>query len=148
MYKFTGIAMATGNISLSRNSFLRWNSFLRNPQSWTLNCWWDQIEARKGLTAKLNTKTGPVLPSPVCLTGFFFCYFHGFLAIFISSSNNNSTSYTIVPVLYSLLSSLIFHFPLLPSPVHPTGFSFYILSDFFAIFILLSPNNNNKAREI
>ena len=37
---------------------------------------------------------------------------------------------------------LYFLFYQLPSPVHPTGFSFYIFSGFFAIFILLSSNNN------
>ena len=39
-------------------------------------------------------------------------------------------------------SSLIFPFHLLPSPVHPTGFSFCIFPGFLAIFILMSSSNN------
>ena len=49
-----------------------------------------------------------------------------------------------VPVLPSLDPSHMFPFHLLPSPDHPTGFSFYFLSRFLAIFILLSSNNNNS----
>ena len=35
------------------------------------------------------------------------------------------------------------HFHISPSPVPPTGFSFYIFSGFLAMFILFSFNNNN-----
>ena len=38
--------------------------------------------------------------------------------------------------------SLIFPFHILPSPVHPTGFSFCFFPGFLAIFILLSSNNS------
>ena len=41
-----------------------------------------------------------------------------------------------------VLPSLIFPFHLLPSPVHPTGFSFRFFHGFLAIFILLSSNRN------
>ena len=50
-----------------------------------------------------------------------------------------------VPVLPSLHLSHIFPFHLLPSPVHPTRFFFYIVPGFLAIFILLISNNNNNA---
>ena len=46
-----------------------------------------------------------------------------------------------VPVLPSLDPSILFPFYLLPSPVHPTRFSFCFFPGFFAIFILLSSNN-------
>ena len=46
-------------------------------------------------------------------------------------------------VLPSLDPSLIFKFQLLPSPVHPTGFFFYICPGFLAIIILSSNINNN-----
>ena len=45
---------------------------------------------------------------------------------------------------FYLVTSLIFPFNLLPFPVHPTGFSFYIFAGFLVIFILLSSNNNNN----
>ena len=44
--------------------------------------------------------------------------------------------------LSSIKPSLIFHFHQLPSPVHTTGFFFYIFPNFLAMFILLSSNNN------
>ena len=50
----------------------------------------------------------------------------------------NSLTVSIFP----LTPSRIFHFNLLPFPVHPTGFSFYIFPGFLVIFILLSSNNN------
>ena len=43
-----------------------------------------------------------------------------------------------VLILLSVNPSLIFLFRLLPSPVHLTGFSFYMFPDFLVIFILLS----------
>ena len=46
--------------------------------------------------------------------------------------------YKTVPVLLSLHPSFIFPFHLLPPRLHPTGFSFYILPGFLAIFILLA----------
>ena len=46
-----------------------------------------------------------------------------------------------VPILPFLDPSLIFPFHLLPSPVHPTGFSFCFFTGFLAIFISLSSNN-------
>ena len=49
-----------------------------------------------------------------------------------------------VPVLPSLVPSVIFPFHLLLSPVHPTGFSFCFFPGFLAIFSLLSSNNNNQ----
>ena len=48
-----------------------------------------------------------------------------------------------VSVLSSLYPSPIFPLHLLPSPVHPTGFSFCYISVFLAIFILLPSINNN-----
>ena len=53
------------------------------------------------------------------------------------------TSHKTVPVLLSLQPSHIFLFNLLPSPVHTTGFSFYVFTGFLATFILLSSSNNN-----
>ena len=55
----------------------------------------------------------------------------------------------IVMVYITLFASIlnpcrIFTFHLLPSPVHPTGFSFYTFPGFLVIFLLLSWNNNNK----
>ena len=47
-----------------------------------------------------------------------------------------------VPVLPSLDPSRIFHFRLLPSPVHLTGFFFCFFPGFLTIFVLLSLNNN------
>ena len=44
---------------------------------------------------------------------------------------------------YLLCTLLLFAFHLLPSPVHPTGFSFYFFPGFLAIFTLLSLNSNN-----
>ena len=55
----------------------------------------------------------------------------------------NSLNSKTVPVLPSVNPSLIFPFHLLPSLVHPIGFSFYSFPGFLAIFILLSSNNNN-----
>ena len=49
-----------------------------------------------------------------------------------------------VPVLSSLDPFLIFPFHLLPSPVHPTEFSFCFFPDFLSIVILLSSNNNKE----
>ena len=86
----------------------------------------------------LNSKTVPILPSLdhsliffihllyflVYSIRFSFCFFPGFLAIFIL-------------LLFSCDPSLIFFFHLLPFSVHPTGFSF-CFSGFLAIFILLS----------
>jgi len=43
---------------------------------------------------------------------------------------------------YLSYPSLIFHFNLLPTPVDPTGFSFYIIQGFLAIFIWSSKNKN------
>jgi len=60
---------------------------------------------------------------------------------FLTSKLNSKT----IPVLPSLDPSLIFPFHLLPSPVHPTGFSFCFFPAFVAIFILLSSNNSNIA---
>ena len=45
---------------------------------------------------------------------------------------------------YLLYTLLLFPFHLLPSPVHPTGFSFCFFPGFLAIFILLSWNNSNN----
>ena len=47
-----------------------------------------------------------------------------------------------VPVLPSVNHFLIISFHLLPSPVHPIGFSFRFFPDLLAIFILSSNNNN------
>ena len=58
----------------------------------------------------------------------------------LTSKLNSKT----VPVLLSLDPSLIFPFHLLPSPVHPTGFSFCFFPGFLVIFIILSSNNNNN----
>ena len=41
-----------------------------------------------------------------------------------------------VPVLFSLHPSLTFPFHILPSPVHPTEFTFWFFPGFFAIFFL------------
>ena len=60
-------------------------------------------------TSKLNSKMVPVLPSldpshiyifhllptPVYLTGFYFCFFPVFLVIFISLSSNNNHNYSL-----------------------------------------------------
>ena len=43
----------------------------------------------------------------------------------------------------SYLTLTLFLYFLLPSPVHPTGFSFCFFPGFLAIYILLSSNNNN-----
>ena len=69
--------------------------------------------------------------------GFFYIY----LTHELTPQHLNSK---MVPVLPSLNPSLIFIFPLLPSPLYPTGFSFYIFPEFLVIFILLSSDNNNK----
>ena len=45
---------------------------------------------------------------------------------------------------YLFCTLLLFPFHLLPSPVHPTRFSFCFFPGFLAIFTLLSSNNNNK----
>ena len=45
---------------------------------------------------------------------------------------------------YLLCTFLLFPFHLLPSPVHPTRFSFCVFPCFRAIFTLLSSNNNNN----
>ena len=71
-----------------------------------------------------------ILPYPVHLTVFSFCFFPGFLAIFILLSCNNN----------------IFSFHLSPSPVHPTGFYFCFFPGFLVIFTLLSSNHNNNAK--
>ena len=49
-----------------------------------------------------------------------------------------------VLVLHSLDHTLIFPSHLIPSPVHPTGFSFCFFPGFLAIFIMFSLNNNNR----
>ena len=49
-----------------------------------------------------------------------------------------------VPVLPSLDPSLTFPYHLLSSSMHPTGFFFCFFPGFFAIFILLPSNNNNR----
>ena len=65
-----------------------------------------ESQLHKGhLTSKLNYNTVPVLPSliypfhlspsPVHPTGSFFCFFPGFLAIFISLSWNNNNIYSL-----------------------------------------------------
>ena len=64
------------------------------------------------------------------------------IVLYFYTSPPNSTPMT-VHVLPSLDPSLIFPFHVLPSQVHPTGFSFCFSPGFFAIFILLSSNNNN-----
>ena len=66
--------------------------------------------------------------------GFFYIY----LTHELTPQHLNSK---MVPVLPSLNPSLIFIFPLLPSPLYPTGFSFYIFPGSLTIFILLSFNN-------
>ena len=58
-----------------------------------------------------------------------------------ATSPPNSAPYKTLPVLFSLRPSVIFN--ILPSPVHPIRYSFYIFLGFFAIFILPSSNNNN-----
>ena len=63
------------------------------------------------------------------------------LCLFFSSSILNFKTF---PVLLFLSPSPIFPFHLLPFPVHPTGFSFYIFPGFLAMFILLSSNNNKS----
>ena len=42
---------------------------------------------------------------------------------------------------YLLCTLLLFTFHLLPSPMHPTGFSFCFFPGFLAVFTLLSSNN-------
>ena len=61
------------------------------------------------------------------------------------TSNLNSKT---VPVLSSLNPSLIFPFHHLPSPVHPTGFTFRVFPGFLVIFTLSSSNNNNNNRQV
>ena len=53
----------------------------------------------------------------------------------LTSKLNSKT----VPVLPSLDPSLIFPFLLIPSPVHPTGFSFCFFPGFLAILICCPP---------
>ena len=48
---------------------------------------------------------------------------------------------------YLLSTLLLFPFHLLPSPVHPTGFSFWFFPGFLAMFTLMSSNNNNLRKE-
>ena len=61
---------------------------------------------------------------------------------------NQATSWELpsktIPVVSSLDPCLIFSFHILPSSVHPTGFSFCFFSSFLAIFILLPSNNKCK----
>ena len=45
---------------------------------------------------------------------------------------------------YLLWTLLLFPIHLLPSPMHSTGFSFYIFPGFLAMFTSLSSNNNNN----
>ena len=59
------------------------------------------------------------------------------------TSKLNSETVSVLPFLHPFL---IFLFHLLPSPVHPTGFSFYFLPSLLAIFILLSSINNNNLK--
>ena len=47
-------------------------------------------------------------------------------------------------VSYLLFTLFLFSIHLLPSPVHPIGFSFCFFPGFLAIFTLLSSNNNNN----
>ena len=81
----------------------------------------------------LNFKTVPVLPSlnpslaPFCV---------------IMRTCTGAANQTNKPF------SFIFPFQLLPSPVHPIGFSFYFFPGFLAIFILLSLNNNNMHNKV
>ena len=49
---------------------------------------------------------------------------------------------------YLLWTLLLFPFHFLPSPVHPTRFSFCIFPGFLAIFTLLSSNNSNRKNNI
>ena len=57
---------------------------------------------------------------------------------------NHANCATIPQLAISLIIlRLIFPFHLLPFPVHPAGFSFYILPGFPAIIIWLPSNNNN-----
>ena len=65
-----------------------------------------------------------------------------FIVLEIRPLNKVHLTSKTVPVLPSLDPSLMYPFHLLPSPVHPTGFLFYIFPGFLAIFILLSSNNN------
>ena len=77
------------------------------------------------LISKLNSKTVPVLPSlgpslifsfhlfpsPVYPTGFFFCFFPGFLAIFILiSSNNNFWEYYWIILNSRIFQEIIIYF--------------------------------------
>ena len=55
----------------------------------------------------------------------------------IYTSPLNPTSCKTVFVLPSLHPPLMITFHLFPSPVHPSGFSFHIISDIFAVYILL-----------
>ena len=49
---------------------------------------------------------------------------------------------------YLLCTLLLFPFHLLPSPVHPTGFTFRVFPGFLVIFTLSSSNNNNNNRQV
>ena len=73
-----------------------------------------------------------LLPSPVHPTGFFFCFFPGFLVIYtLLSSKNNSTRVTSTSRRSPSYFPFFFVFHLLLAPVNLTGISSHI---FLAIF--------------
>ena len=65
-------------------------------------------------------------------------------SVFIKGRFTSKIKYRRFPS-YLLCTLLLFSFHLLPSPVHPTVFSFCFFSGFLAIFILLSSNKISKA---
>ena len=92
------------------------------------------------------------LPSHLLFTlllYFLFIFFYISLSSFsFPFPCSSSTLYKTAPVLPSLHLSLIFPFYLLPSPVHPTGFSFCIFPGLLAIFTLPSNKNRTIVRKI
>ena len=92
--------------------------------------------------------TSPANSTPIWFPSYLFLYF---LFIFYLPCE----PYRIFLLFLSRLPFRFYHvvieqqpFHLLPSPVHPIGFSFCFFLGFLAIFILLSSNNNNIDLEL